>query len=277
MMKKHMITCGAMLVGLLAVKMSIFSSGINPIQVIKFNQNHPEKEIITNKQLHSLSFAHEVIPVEQPKVKWRIKKILDSHKFGKLQTNMLHIKAAKWFPIMEPILKYYGIPSDFKYIPLVESGLKSGTSPKGASGYWQFMPQTARDFGLRVNSDVDERQLVAKSTVAACKYLKSLYREFNSWTLAAAAYNIGEGSLKRQMARQNQDDYFRMKLNRETSIYVYKLISMKEIIENPQQYGYTGKTSRLLAQKQVKPEGTYTPFKPVARPQVMLAMEVLQN
>ena len=277
MVNKHMITCGAMLTVLLVAKMFIFSSSINPIQVIKFNQHHAEKEIIVNKRLQSLSFAHEVIPVEQPKVKWRMKKMLDSHKYGKLQTNMLHVKAAKWFPIMEPILKYYGIPSDFKYMPLVESGLKSGTSPKGASGYWQFMPQTARNYGLRVNSDVDERQLVAKSTVAACKYLKSLYKEFNSWTLAAAAYNIGEGSLKRQMARQNQDDYFRMKLNRETSIYVYKLISMKEIIENPKQYGYTGKTSRLLARKQVKLEDNYSHFKPVARPQVMLAMQMLQN
>src|SRR5690606_35056043 len=99
-------------------------------------------------------------------------------------------------------------------IPLVESGLKSGVSPKGAAGFWQFMPQTARDFGLKVNDEVDERNNIHKSTVAAAKYLKSLYREFNSWTLAAAAYNIGEGRLKRQIYQQNQDNYFKMKLNK---------------------------------------------------------------
>ena len=157
MVKKHLITCGLLLILLLTVKMFIFSSKINPIQVVKFNQNYPEKEIVADKYLQALSFANEEIPLEIPRVKWRMKKILDSHKYSKIQTNKLHLKATKWFPIMEPILKRYGIPSDFKYVPLVESGLKSGTSPKGASGYWQFMPQTARTFGLVVNSELDER------------------------------------------------------------------------------------------------------------------------
>ena len=132
-------------------------------------------------------------------------------------------------------------------MPLVESGLKAGTSPKGASGYWQFMPQTARDFGLEVNGGLDERNNIRKSSIAAAKYIRSLYREFNSWTLAAAAYNIGEGSLKRQILKQSQDHYYKMKLNRDTASYVYKLISMKEIIENPTRYGYNNRASRLLA------------------------------
>ena len=144
-------------------------------------------------------------------------------------------------------------------MPLVESGLKSGTSPKGASGYWQFMPQTARDFGLRVNSELDERQNMERSTIAAAKYLKSLYKEFGSWTLAAAAYNIGEGGLRKQISRQNQDNYFKMSLNRETASYVYKLISMKEIIENPTRHGYTGRASRLLAKNVIYKEDNF-PF-----------------
>ena len=109
------------------------------------------------------------------------------------------------------------------------------------------MPQTARDFGLKVNAGLDERDNIRKSSIAAAKYIKSLYSEFDSWTLAAAAYNIGEGSLKRQMLEQNQDNYYKMKLNRETASYVYKLISMKEIIENPTRYGYNNRASRLLA------------------------------
>ncbi|WP_081674997.1 lytic transglycosylase domain-containing protein [Daejeonella oryzae] len=273
MVKKHMITCGLMLVILLTAKLFIFSSRINPIEVIKFNEQHPEKEIETVNYYQTLSFADENLPAQEVKVKWRMKKMLDSHKHSKLQTNKLHQKAAIWFPVMEPILKRYGIPADFKYMPLVESGLQAGTSPKGASGYWQFMPQTARDFGLRVNSEVDERQQVVKSTVAAAKYLRSLYKEFGSWTLAAAAYNIGEGSLKRQMARQDEDNYFRLKLNRETATYVYKLISMKEIIEKPRLYGYKGKASRKLEKKQ--PKTAY--FKPVAQNTNMLAMQILQN
>ncbi|MEO8795419.1 MAG: lytic transglycosylase domain-containing protein [Daejeonella sp.] len=247
------------------------------MQLIKFNQTHPEKVVEKENYLETLSFANEELPVEIPKVENKMKKMLALHSYKKLQTNMLHVKASKWFPVMEPILKYYGIPSDFKYMPLVESGLKSGTSPKGASGYWQFMPQTARDFGLKVNSEVDERQMVVKSTVAACKYIKSLHKIFNSWTLAAAAYNIGEGSLKRQMARQNKDDYFSMKLNRETSIYVYKLISMKEIIENPKRYGYNGKTSRLLAMKQEKPVEKTAEFKPEVKINHMMALQAMQN
>jgi hypothetical protein len=160
---------------------------------------------------------------------------------------------------------------------LVESGLKGGTSPKGASGYWQFMPQTARDFGLRVNSNIDERQKISKSTVAAAKYLRSLYREFGNWTLVAAAYNIGEGRLKRQMNRQNQDNYYKMKLNRETASYVYKLISMKEIIENPRLYGYKGKASRLLAKAPTKATKDYSHFNPVAENTTLLTMQVFKN
>lgn len=277
MIKKHLITCTALLVVFLATKMFIYSAPINPLAVINYNKLPKKTEVSTEKYYTTLSFANEVVPKGDERVKKRLKTILKAHKYQHLQTNILHQKAAQYFPVMEPILKYYGIPQDFKYLPLVESGLKSGTSPKGASGYWQFMPQTARDFGLRVDGNVDERQMIAKSTVAACKYLRSLYREFDSWTLAAAAYNIGEGSLKRQMNHQNQDNYFKMKLNKETASYVYKLISMKEIIENPKLYGYKGKTARLLARAQVKKEKKPTHFYPVAHNTSLLALQFQRN
>lgn len=277
MIKKHLITCSAMLVVLLTVKLFIYNTPINHLAVIKYNKKPQKAEISTDKYFNSLSFANEDIPKGDFKVKKRMQTILKAHKYQHLQTNILHRKAALYFPTIEPILKYYGIPEDFKYLPLVESGLKSGTSPKGASGYWQFMPQTARDFGLRVDSSLDERQTISKSTVAACKYLRSLYREFGSWTLAAAAYNIGEGSLKRQMSHQNQDNYFKMKLNRETATYVYKLISMKEIIENPRLYGYKGKAARLLARTPVKAEKNYSHFNPVAENTALLGLQVQKN
>lgn len=185
-----------------------------------------------------LEFAEETLPVGDNKIESKMKRILASYAYGNLQTNRLHRKAAEWFPIIEPILAAYGIPNDFKYMPLVESGLQGGTSPKGAAGYWQFMPSTARNYGLKVNSRVDERKNLRKSTIAACKYIKELYGIFDSWTLVAAAYNVGDVHMKRQINRQNQDNYFKMKLNRETGGYVYKLISMKEILENPERNGY---------------------------------------
>lgn len=277
MIKKHLITCSAMLVVLLTAKLFIYSTPINHLAVIKYNKKPQKAEVTTDKYFNSLSFANEEILKNNKNVQKKMKRILKLHGYKHLQTNILHSKAALYFPTIEPILKHYGIPEDFKYIPLVESGLKSGTSPKGASGYWQFMPQTARDFGLRVDSTLDERQTISKSTVAAAKYLRSLYREFGSWTLVAAAYNIGEGSLKRQMSRQNEDNYFKMKLNRETASYVYKLISMKEIIENPKLYGYKGKAARLLAKAPVKVEKHFTHFNPVAENASFLGMSFQKN
>ncbi|TDQ07669.1 lytic transglycosylase domain-containing protein [Pedobacter metabolipauper] len=185
-----------------------------------------------------LNFAEETLPLGDAKVERKMKKVLAAYNFSKLQTNRLHRKAAEWFPVIEPILAAYGIPEDFKYVPLVESGLQGGVSPKGAAGFWQFMPGTARNYGLKVNSRVDERKNLRKSTIAACKYIKELYGIFDSWTLVAAAYNVGDGHMRKQIDRQNQDNYFKMKLNRETAGYVYKLISMKEIVEDPVRYGY---------------------------------------
>lgn len=197
-------------------------------------------------KLEELQFADETLPDGDVRVSSKMKRVLASFSFENLQTTRLHQKAADWFPVVEPILLAYGIPNDFKYIPLVESGLRSGTSPKGAAGFWQFMPSTARYYGLRVNSKVDERKNLRKSTIAACKYLKELYGIFNSWTLVAAAYNVGDVHLRKQINRQNQDNYFKMKLNRETGGYVYKLISVKEILENPKRNGYN-KQKPMLA------------------------------
>lgn len=276
MVKKHLITCSSLLVVLLVTKLFIYSTPVNHLAVMEYNKKPEKKEVSSNKYFSNLSFANEALPAEDEKVKMKMKVTLKAHKYRHLQTNKLHRKAAIYFPIIEPILKYYGIPEDFKYVPLVESGLHGGTSPKGASGYWQFMPQTARSFGLKVDSNVDERQKIRKSTIAACKYILSLHREFNNWTLVAAAYNVGEGGLRRQMKRQNEDNYFKMKLNRETASYVYKLISMKEIIENPKMHGYKA-SSRLLAKRVVKTEGQYSHFNPVAENTTLLAQQFQKN
>ncbi|WP_131539230.1 lytic transglycosylase domain-containing protein [Pedobacter nototheniae] len=204
----------------------------------------PKEESVS--LMAQLNFAEETLPLGDKKVESKMKKVLAAHTYGNLQTHRLHRKAAEWFPIIEPILAAYGIPNDFKYVALVESGLQGGVSPKGAAGIWQFMPGTARMYGLKVNGKVDERYNLRKSTIAACKYIKEMYSGLESWTLVAAAYNVGDGRLRRQINDQNQDNYYKMKLNRETGGYVYKLISMKQIMENPVRYGYE-KPKQLLA------------------------------
>ncbi len=205
------------------------------------------KQSLENDYYLDLNFANEVIPIESKKVEFKMRKALKAHSYNHLQTLKLHQRAEVWFPIIEPILKQYGIPEDFKYVPLIESGMKHGQySPKGAAGLWQFMPQTGREYGLTVNSKVDERMNVRLSTIAAAKYIKDLHKQFNSWTLAAAAYNGGEGRMWRQIKAQQQDNYFKLKLNYETGVYVYSLISMKEVIEHPEKHGYKIQNARKL-------------------------------
>ena len=195
--------------------------------------------IVREEKLNSLSFADELVATERKSVKQKLGKYLTIFSFKKQQSLKMHEKADKYLPKISKILKSYDIPDDFKYIPLVESGLNPKvTTHKGAGEYWQFMPATARLYGLRVNGQVDERLDFEKSTHAAAKYLKSLYAQFGDWTLVAAAYNVGGGSLRGSIKRQGIDDYYRLRLNAETGSYVYKLISVKEVIENPNQYGY---------------------------------------
>lgn len=262
MIKKHIITCSVIL-GLL-VMAKVFA--YNMPQAAKSQKKEVNttstsnttstaksaKTIIAIKKVPAslmarLNFAKESLPLGDRKVERKMKKILAAHSYNSIQTNRLHRMAEEWFPIIEPILAAYGIPDDFKYVPLVESGLQGGMSPKGANGFWQFMPGTARSYGLKVNANVDERKNLRKSTIAACKYIKELYGVFDNWTLVAAAYNVGDNHMRKQIHRQNQDNYFKMKLNRETGGYVYKLISMKEILKDPVRYGYHAPKS-VLAQ-----------------------------
>ncbi|MGZ3750267.1 MAG: lytic transglycosylase domain-containing protein [Mucilaginibacter sp.] len=184
------------------------------------------------------SFADEAIPVNDMRITRKIRHSLKRTSYNNVQSNILQEEALRLFPIIEPILKSYGIPEDFKYIPLVEAGLKSGVSKRGAAGWWQFMPGTARTYGLKVGNGRDDRYSVRRSTIAACKYILELHGIFNSWTLAAAAYNIGEIKMAKAIRVQSEDNYFRMHFNPETGSYIYRVIAMKQVIEQPQLYGY---------------------------------------
>lgn len=238
MIKKHLLTCSVIFVLAIISMLNIYSTTLKK-PALK-SRPTPNFIFINNAVVPRYNFANEALPVNDAAVNRKLRRSLMQHNFKSVQSNVLHLKAERLFPIIEPILRLYGVPDDFKYLALVESGLKEGKSPRGAAGIWQFMPGTARTYGLRVSKGVDERLNVRKSTIAACKYIKELYGEFNSWTLAAAAYNNGEIKLARAMNKQNEDNYFRMHLNRETGSYVYNIIAMKAIIGEPQKYGYDG-------------------------------------
>ena len=282
MIKKHLIACSGLLVAMLVAKLFMYSSPVTNLKSFsqkvslpfRFEEEKKETSVVKTKTV-TLTFSNERVPRGRA-IALKMKKYLKAHNYRNIQTTKLHSKAATWFPVIVPILKSYGIPEDFKYMPLVESGLAEGTSPRGAAGYWQFMPGTARNYGLRVNGDVDDRKNIRKSTIAACKYLKELHGIFHSWTLAAAAYNIGEVNLMRQMARQGQRNYYKLRLNSETASYVYKIIAMKEIIENPLKHGFVKRSNRLLARKEEPQQEPYSII-PKMDQDAVAALSILQN
>ncbi|NNF21884.1 MAG: lytic transglycosylase domain-containing protein [Saprospiraceae bacterium] len=154
-------------------------------------------------------------------------------------STLLNIKAAKrYFPVMEKILAENGIPEDFKFLAVAESNLRNVSSPASAKGFWQFRKLAAREFGLEVNDEVDERYHLEKATKAACKYLKQLHKRFGNWTNAAAAYNVGPTNFSRILKSQGEESFYNLNLNDETSRYVFRLIAIKEIMSQPDRFGF---------------------------------------
>ena len=208
-------------------------------QNLSIDKNVAENyEIKALKIPKNLSFAGERVPIEIPDVYERMDRELLVNTYW--QSNaLLYIKRAnKFFPIIEPILAENGIPDDFKYLALVESGLTNATSPAGAKGFWQILKSTGREYGLEINSNVDERYNLEKSTRVACKYLNKAYNKFGSWTLVAGAYNAGKAGINRQIEKQKVYNYYDLLLNEETSRYVFRIIAAKEILLNPKKYGF---------------------------------------
>lgn len=173
---------------------------------------------------------------------WDLRERLDKELIVNMHwhSNMLFYlkRANRWFPMMREILREESVPEDFLYLAVIESGLVQATSPSGAKGFWQFMEGTAKDYGLIVNAHVDERLHVEKSTRAACQYLKKSYKKFGSWFLAAAAYNRGAGGIQSDRELQYMEDFFDLHLNQETSRYVFRILAVKLIFENPRLYGF---------------------------------------
>lgn len=186
----------------------------------------------------TMDFAGEPVPLDNPDIRERMDRELLVNTYW--QSNMLIMikRANKYFPIIEPLLEENGLPDDFKYLAIAESGLDNVRSPAGAAGFWQFLKGTGREYGLEINDYVDERYHLEKATKVAADYLKRSKNRFGSWTAAASAYNAGNGGISKQMKRQDVDDYYDLLLNNETSRYVFRILAFKEILGNPQKYGF---------------------------------------
>jgi len=203
-----------------------------------------QRAISNNYRIYSpilpdtMSFAGEKVPLSTYYVHEGLDLEVITNMYRHSSTMLYFKRANRYFPIIEPILKKNGIPSDFKYLCVIESGLTNATSPAKAQGFWQFIPSTGANYGLTVNDEIDMRNNLTASTEAACKYIRSLYNKFHSWTAAAAAYNCGENGLARRISKQSTDNYYDLWLNSETSRYVYRILAMKLIMQNPQKYGF---------------------------------------
>lgn len=185
-----------------------------------------------------LSFAGEPVPMQDFEVRERLDRELTVNSYWHSNTLQNLKLAHRWFPAIEKILAENNIPDDFKYVALAESGLRNVVSPASAEGVWQFLATTGREYGLKVNEQVDERYDVEKSTQAATKYFSEAYKKFNNWTLAAASYNVGIGAIEKNLAYQEVSNYYDLYLNTETSRYIFRILAFKVIYENTEKFGF---------------------------------------
>jgi len=217
-----------------------------------------EKKIINDYNVYALnvpenlSFAGEPMPLSDPDVLERMDRELLVNTYWQSNALLMFKRANKYFPVIEPILKKHGIPDDFKYLAVIESGLTNAVSPAGARGVWQIMKTTGREFGLEVNDNVDERYNLELATEVACDYLKKAKDKLGSWTLAAASYNAGMAGVSNRLKDQNVKDYYDLLLGEETGRYMFRIVALKEILNNPAKYGFNFRHKDLY-----KPIPTY--------------------
>ncbi|PQB04590.1 lytic transglycosylase domain-containing protein [Aureitalea marina] len=233
-----------------------------------------EKKIVNDYNVYALplpekmDFAGEAVPLDNPDIRERMDRELLVNTYWQSNGLLLVKRANKYFPIIEPLLEKYGIPDDFKYLAVAESALQNNVSPAGAAGFWHFMKTTGREYGLEINSYVDERYNLELSTKVAAEYLKKSKERFGTWTLAAAAYNAGNAGVSRQMERQDASDYYDLLLNDETSRYVFRILALKEILSNPVKYGFNYRDKdlyRAVPTYKVKVDTPVTDFAAFAR------------
>ncbi len=232
-------------IGLLALVVFVSGLCVNAVQEPETTDETLQKRLVNDYNVYALplpdkmDFAGESVPLNDPDISERMDRELLVNTYWQSNGLLMFKRANKYFPIIEPLLKKYGLPDDFKYLAVAESGLDNVRSPAGAAGFWQFMPATGKEFGLEVNDYVDERYHLEMATKVAAEYLIKSKERFGSWTLAAAAYNAGNAGVNKQIDRQKLDNnYYDILLNSETSRYVFRILAFKEIMSNPEKYGF---------------------------------------
>ena len=246
--KTYYFLAGALsVVGIIFISTNLFFTQ-NTIAAIDENQDvlfPQDYRIISPKIPNNIKVFGEGVPLDNFEVYERVDREILVNTYWHSATILAIKRAARWFPIIEPILKQNNIPDDFKYLAVVESNLENVVSPAGATGYWQFIKSAAKQYGLEVTDEVDERYDVIKSTEAACKYLNTAYQMFGNWTMSASSYNAGLSGIDKWSGLQKTTNYWNLVLGSETSRYVSRIIAMKLIMENPSAYGYDLKEEDL--------------------------------
>ena len=227
------------IIGLVAALIFTFSKPEEKITEDDYQRIFQKKYSVFSLTIpDQLTFAGEEVPIDHFDVRESLDQELLINTYWQSQTLLFIKRAHKYFPQIEKILAENNVPDDFKYLVLAESDLKNAVSPSGAVGIWQFLKGTAKDYGLEVNSEVDERYHFEKSTEAACEFLKDANELFASWTMAAASYNMGRRGLIKQANRQQENNYYNLLLNNETGRYIYRILAIKLILENSDKYGF---------------------------------------
>ena len=207
-------------------------------------ENTIEKEVSKGYSISAitipedLNFAGEIVPQKDPEIMERVDREFLVNTYWQSNALLLMKRAHKYFPIIEPILAKNGIPDDFKYLAVAESGLDNVKSHAGATGFWQIMKATGKQYGLEINSNVDERYHIEKATEVACRYLNNYKKKYGNWTLTAASYNAGTGAIDRYLKTQKVNDYYDLLLGQETGRYVFRIMAIKEILSHPEKYGF---------------------------------------
>ncbi len=232
--KKYIIgICVGLIIGL-SVSTQYVNADVEDEDMMAGNLPQVIQPVDMNKDYN---FAGEPLP-NNFDVRERLERELSVNAYWQSST-LLNIKTAnRYFPMIERVLAEYGIPQDFKYLAVAESNLRNVSSSANAKGFWQFRKLAGKEMGLEINDEVDERYHAEKATIAACKYIKQLYDRFGSWTNAAAAYNVGPTNFRRTLKDQKQENFYELNLNSETSRYLFRLVAFKEIMSEPEKYGY---------------------------------------
>lgn len=220
-----------------------------PQIVLQNGENQPTQNVVIPKLPDDVSFAGERVPLEYFDVRESLQRelMVISYQHGTL--SYIIQLSGRYKKLVQDILKEEGVPEDFFYLCVAESMLQPLSSPANARGYWQILAGTAKDYGLEVSAQIDERYHWEKSTRAACKYLKKSYEKYGSWSLAAASYNTGISNIDERIRYQSLNNYFDMQFVPETGRYVYRIIAYKTIMSNPQAYGFN-----------IKEDDKYKPF-----------------